>query len=150
MPQSFTQLHYHLVFSTQHREQWITTEIQSRLWEYLGGMVREREGIAILVGGMPDHIHMLVTLHQQVAIADFMRDIKAGSSGWIHETFPNTAGFRWQTGYGAFTVSHSARDDVRTYIANQESHHRRLSFQEEFRLMLKLHDLTYDEKYLWA
>jgi len=150
MPQSFTQLHYHLVFSTHQRGPSITQEIQTRLWEYLGGMIRGEGGIAIRVGGVPDHIHMLVTIHQRIAIADLVRNIKAGSSGWVHDTFPNAMDFRWQSGYGAFTVSHSAVDSVRDYIARREHHHTAMTFQEELRLLLRKHDLAFDERFLWA
>ena len=149
MPQSFTCLHYHLIFSTKGRVPSIPPEIQSRLWEYLGGIVRNAGGIAIQIGGSTDHVHLLVTLRQDRALSDFMRELKAGASGWIHDTFPHLADFAWQVGYGAFTVSHSGLDSVKIYIANQEEHHRRLSFQDEFRAFLIKHGIEFDEKYLW-
>jgi REP element-mobilizing transposase RayT len=149
MPQSFTCLHYHLVFSTKHREPTITPDIRPRLWEYLGGAVRSEGGVALLVGGTADHIHMLVTLRQQPALADLMRQIKTNSSAWVHETFPAAGGFWWQAGYGAFTVSHSAVGRVKEYIANQEGHHKRRTFQDEFRGLLARHGIEFDEKYLW-
>jgi REP element-mobilizing transposase RayT len=149
MPQSYTCLHYHLVFSTKNRGPSITPEIRQRLWEYLGGIVRNAGGIPIQIGGIEDHVHLLVTLRQQPALADFMRELKAGSSGWVHDTFPDTPEFWWQTGYGAFTVSHSARDDVRNYIANQEEHHKTMTYQDELRALLKKHGIAFDERYLW-
>jgi REP element-mobilizing transposase RayT len=149
MPQSFTCLHYHVVFSTRHREPTITPEIRPRLWEYLGGIVRGEGGIPIQIGGTADHVHLLVTLHQQLAVADFLRQLKAGSSGWVHDTFPRAGNLWWQTGYGAFTVSHSAVGRVRAYIAGQEEHHRARTFQEEFRALLVRHEMKFDEKYLW-
>ena len=106
MPQSFTCLHYHLIFSTKGRFPSITPEIQTRLWEYLGGVVCNAGGIPIQIGGTADHVHLLVTLRQNRALSDFMRELKAGASGWIHDTFPHLANFAWQVGYGAFTVSH--------------------------------------------
>ncbi|MDB5309487.1 MAG: Transposase like protein [Gemmataceae bacterium] len=149
MPQSFTCLHYHLVFSTRHREPTITPDLRPRLWEYLGGIVRGEGGISLAVGGTADHVHLLATLRQQPALADFVRQLKAGSSGWVHDTFPAAGGFWWQTGYGAFTVSHSVIDTVKAYIANQDEHHRTRTFQDEFRALLTRHGLGFDENYLW-
>ena len=149
MPQSYTCLHYHLVFSTKGRLPLITPDIRPRLWEYLGGIVGGARGIPIQIGGTDDHVHLLVTLRQQPALADFLRELKAGSSAWIHDTFPTAANLWWQTGYGAFTVSHSALEVVKAYIANQEEHHRKVTFQEEFRLLLVKHRIEFDEKYLW-
>ncbi|MBX9585046.1 MAG: IS200/IS605 family transposase [Gemmataceae bacterium] len=149
MPQSFTRLHYHLVFSTKGREPSITPDIQPRLWDYLGGLVRAAGGIPLEIGGVAHHVHLLVTLRQQPALADVLRDIKANSSGWVHETFPDAAPFWWQTGYGAFTVSHSEIGRVQRYIANQEEHHRKQSFQDEYRQLLTLHGIEFDERYLW-
>lgn len=149
MPQSYTCLHYHLVFSTKNREPTITPEIQSRLWEYLGGVVRGGKGIPIQIGETPDHVHLLVTLRQETSITDFMRELKAASSRWIHDTIPAASHFAWQAGYGAFTISHSAVDSVKQYIANQEEHHKKLTFQEEFRALLQRHGISFDERYLW-
>ena len=149
MPQSFTCLHYHLVFSTKHRSPLITPELRPRLWEYLGGMVRGLHGIPIQIGGIEDHVHLLVTLRQETALAVFMRELKAGSSRWVHDTFPAIAGFWWQAGYGAFTVSHSAVDAVMLYIFKQEEHHKTQSFQDEYRTLLIKHDIPFDEQYLW-
>ena len=149
MPQTYTCLHYHLIFSTKHREPTITPDVRPRLWEYLGGTVRGLGGIPILVGGTDDHVHLLVTLRQLPALADFMRDLKAAASSWVHDTFPEQRGFAWQAGYGAFTVSHSGIDAVKAYIANQEEHHRKQTFQDEFREFLRRHGIEFDEKYLW-
>ncbi len=149
MPQSYTCLHYHLVFGTKHREPTITPDIRQRLWEYLGGAVRGEGGIAILVGGMADHVHLLVTLRQDQAVSDLLRQIKSNSSGWIHDTFPAASAFRWQNGYGAFSVSHSQIEVVKRYIANQERHHKRRSFEDEFRALLVRHGIEFDERYLW-
>ena len=115
----------------------------------IGGIVRNAGGIPIQIGGIEDHVHLLVTLRQQSGLADFLRELKAGSSGWVHDTFPEAKDFWWQTGYGAFTVSHSARDEVRKYIANQEEHHKTMSYQDELRALLVKHGIAFDEKYLW-
>ena len=149
MANTYSSLFYHVVFSTKHREPTITADIRPRLWEYLGGAVRGEGGIPILVGGTADHVHLLVTLRQNKSLADFLRQIKANSSKWVHETFPNAGGFWWQGGYGAFTVSHSGIDAVRSYIANQEEHHRARTFQDEYRDLLTRHGIEFDEKYLW-
>jgi putative transposase len=148
MPQSYTCLHYHIVFSTKDRTPTITPEIRPRLWEYLAGIVRAQKGIPIQIGGTHDHIHLLVTLRQDLALSVFLRELKAGSSGWVHDTFP-TAEFWWQAGYGAFTVSHSALEAVKAYIANQDEHHAKQTFQDEFRALLVRHGIAFDEKYLW-
>jgi REP element-mobilizing transposase RayT len=149
VPQSYTRLHYHLVFSTKHRVPVITPDIRPRLWEYLGGTVRGLGGIPLQIGGTDDHVHVLATLRQQPALADILRDLKAASSGWVHDTFPQARDFWWQAGAGAFTVSHSAIGAVKAYIANQEEHHRTRSFQDEFRALLVRHGIEFDEKYLW-
>lgn len=148
MPQTFTQLHYHIVFSTKHRQPTLTVDLRERVWEYLGGVVRGEGGHSILVGGTVDHVHMLASLPQTQSLADVMRKVKGGSSTWAHATFPGCA-LWWQTGYGAFTVSHSAVDAVRQYIAHQEEHHRQRSFQDEFRLLLRRHGLEADEAHMW-
>ncbi len=149
MSHTHTCLHYHLVFSTKNRTRSITPAIQSRLHEYLAGIVRGANGVPIQIGGTADHVHLLVTLTQNLALAEFMRELKAGSSGWVHDTFPEARDFKWQSGYGAFTVSHSSLESVKGYIANQEEHHRKISFQDEFRALLEKHEIAFEEKYLW-
>jgi putative transposase len=149
MPQSYTCLHYHLVFSTKNRVPAITSDIESRLWEYLGGIVRDLGGTPIQIGGIEDHVHLLVTLRQDRALMDVVREIKAGSSGWVHDTFPATSDFWWQDGYGAFTVSHSMIDTVKKYIANQKEHHKKRTFENEFRKLLEKHGIAFKEEYLF-
>jgi REP element-mobilizing transposase RayT len=148
MPQTFTQLHYHIVFSTRQREPVIVPEIRQRLWEYLGGIVHAEGGIPRIIGGVEDHVHLLVTLRQTIHFAEFMRLLKTRSSTWAHESFPQV-GLWWQTGYGAFTVSHFAIPAVTNYIEKQEEHHSRQSFQDEFRLMLNRHEVESDEEHMW-
>ncbi len=148
MPQTFTQLHFHIIFSTKHREATITADIRERVWDYLGGFIRGEGGIPIRIGGMADHVHLLVTLPQTRALSEVMRKLKTGSSTWIHETFPSNK-LWWQTGYGAFTVSHSAIPALIEYIDKQEEHHATRSFQDEFRLFLLRHGIEPDERYMW-
>jgi hypothetical protein len=119
------------------------------LWEYLGGTIKGLKGIPIQIGGTADHVHLLVTLRQDREISAVLRDIKAASSGWVHDSFPAARSFAWQAGYGAFTVSHSAIEAVKEYIANQQEHHKKLTYQDEFRALLKKHGIQFDEKYLW-
>jgi REP element-mobilizing transposase RayT len=149
MPHTFAKLLYHVTFSTKGRAAVIDTELKPRLHAYMGGIIRELEGRAIIVGGTADHAHLLLSLPPRVALADVMRLVKTNSSRWVHEEWPRRAGFAWQTGYGAFSVSQSASEAVRGYIANQEEHHRRMTFQEEFVELLKRHGIEYDERYAW-
>ena len=150
MPQSFTCLHYHLVFSTKNREPLITPALRPRLFAYLGGIIRDEGGHPVVIGGMPDHVHILARLPQTKALADIFRVVKATSSGWIRDTFPDETGFAWQTGYGAFTVGQTSLDAVRRYVEDQEAHHAKLSFQDEFRAMLRQHGIEWDERYIWG
>jgi REP element-mobilizing transposase RayT len=115
----------------------------------MGGTFRSRGTSLIAAGGMPDHVHLLVSLGKQVSISDMLREVKAGSSKWIHDTFPRKRAFAWQSGYGAFAVSYSNLSDVQRYIATQEDHHRVRSFKEEFLALLKRHNIEYVEEYLW-
>jgi putative transposase len=149
MPKSYTNLLYHLVFSTRDRKPIITTERRPRLYEYVGGIVRGLGGIALAIGGIEDHMHLLAKLRPDKALSDMLRDLKANSSGWMHDVFPDARDFYWQKGYGAFTVSTSQVAAVSRYIANQEQHHKRRSFREEFVEMLRVNAIEFDEKFLW-
>ncbi len=148
MPQSFTSLNYHVVFSTKNRVPLITPDLQDRLYAYLGGILRLHRSVLLAAGGMPDHLHLLVALNKELAVSVAVRLLKANSSKWVHETFPELRSFAWQTGYGAFTVSHSNLGRVKHYLANQAEHHRLRTFQEEFLAFLKHHGLEYDERYI--
>ncbi len=149
MPQSFTCLHYHLIFSTKNRVPAISPDLEPRLYDYIGGILRSEKSTFLAAGGMPDHVHLLCSLSKELAVAEALRLIKANSSKWIHETFPQHGGFAWQAGYGAFAVSYSHLDSVRRYIAGQVEHHRGTTFQEEFLAFLRKHHIEFDERYLW-
>jgi REP element-mobilizing transposase RayT len=149
MPQSFASLHCHLIFSTKHRAPSITAALQPRLFAYCGGILRDTGTVLVAAGGMPDHVHLLVSLGRDASVAEVMRLVKANSSKWVHETFPEQSGFAWQNGYGAFAVSFSLVDRVRAYLANQAEHHRKVTFQEELVAFLKRHGIAYDERYVW-
>ena len=116
MPQSFTCLHYHLIFSTKSRLPTISADLQTRLYDYLGGILRSEKSILLAAGGMPDHVHLLCSLSKELAVAEALRIIQANSSKWIHETFPEMHEFRWQAGYGAFAVSYSQIKTVKQYL----------------------------------
>ncbi|HEV2884195.1 MAG TPA: IS200/IS605 family transposase [Pyrinomonadaceae bacterium] len=146
MGSTFFSLHYHIVFSTKDRVPFIRTEWRSRVHSYLGGIIRGMNGVAEIVGGVADHVHLLVSLRPVHCIADVMRDMKKDSSTWVKENFDNR--FSWQEGYAAFTVSPSATNSVRNYIANQEEHHKRRSFVDELKELLKKADIEYEDKYL--
>ena len=149
MSHTYTKLITHIVFSTKNRSPFLDHELRPRLFPYMGGIVRESDGKPILINGIADHVHMLVSMPAKLAVSDLLRIVKANSSRWVHEQFPTRRKFAWQTGFGAFSVSHRDVESVRNYIANQEEHHRRVTFQEEFLDFLKEYGIEYDEKYLW-
>jgi REP element-mobilizing transposase RayT len=149
MPQSLAALYCHIVFSTKNREAFIDETLERPLYAYVGGILRENKGVLVAAGGMPDHVHLLVSMSRESAVSDLVRAIKANSSRWIHEGYPNLASFAWQVGYGAFSVSVSQLDVVKKYLAEQKTHHAKQSFQDEFRALLEKHGLSYDERYVW-
>jgi len=149
MAQSYCNLIYHIVFSTKDRQPWLRDDVRARTYEYLGGAVRKEGGVALVVNGTADHVHIMARLRQDKAVADVLRDIKSNSSGWIHTTFAHLQEFRWQAGYGASTVSASHIEKVRHYIQKQEDHHKKRSFKEEFIALLDAHGIEYDKRYVW-
>jgi len=150
MPSSYTCLHYHLIFSTKDRRALITGDLPTRLYDYVGGIIAREKGRLLAAGGAADHVHLLVSLSANRALADVLRVVKTNSSKWVHETFPASRDFGWQDGYAAFAVSVSTVAQVKRYIAAQEKHHRRRSFQDEFVAFLERHGIEYDPRYLWT
>ena len=148
MASTHLSLHFHLVFSTKNREPMMPTEWRDRIHEYLGGVVRGLGGFAHAVGGTADHVHVFAGLRATHCLADVMRELKSESSAWIHREL-RLPSFRWQEGYGAFTVSASHIDAVKRYVLNQEEHHRVLPFQDEYVAMLQRGLVDYDDRYLW-
>jgi REP element-mobilizing transposase RayT len=146
---SYVSAHFHCVFSTKERRQLITPALRERLWPFLGGIARQNKMKAIEIGGVEDHVHILLSLPSTMAISKTLQLIKGGSSKWVHETFPELRQFAWQEEYGAFSVSVSQLDKTIGYIKGQEAHHRKMTFQEEFLVLLKKHRIEYDERYLW-
>jgi putative transposase len=147
---SYVSSNFHCVFSTKERRPCITPKLREKLWPYLGGIARQNKLKAIEVGGVEDHVHILLTLPATVSIAKAMQLLKGGSSKWIHETFPEHRHFAWQEEYGAFTVSASQMEKTVAYIRGQESHHRKQSFKDEFIALLTRHGVPFDERYLWG
>jgi putative transposase len=148
MSDSYTNLLYHIVFSTKERRPLITPEYEVRLYDYIGGMIRKAGGISLELNGTSDHIHLLAKLRPDCALSDVLRDLKANASGWMYDVFPSLKNFSWQRGYGAFTVSQSNVAAVRQYIARQKEHHRNISFRDEFIQFLKENDIQYDERFI--
>ncbi|HMM80702.1 MAG TPA: IS200/IS605 family transposase [Pyrinomonadaceae bacterium] len=148
MGQSYTNLLYHIAFATKDRQPLIVGERRERLYEYLGGIIRNLGGISLGINGMPDHMHVLAKLRPDRALSDMLRDVKANSSGWMHEVFPEASNFAWQRGYGAFTVSASQVEKVQRYIAEQEIHHAKRDFRDEFVELLVKNRIEFDERYL--
>ena len=149
MGSTYCNLLYHAVFSTKDRKRWLDDAIRDRVYAYMGGSVREKGGVLIAANGTDDHVHLLLGLHQKKAIADAVQEVKANSSRWIHDTFPEYRDFAWQRGYGAFTVSFSQQERVEKYFARQHAHHRKATFQEEFIELLERHRVEYDPRYIW-
>lgn len=149
MPGSFAALYYHIVFSTKNRVPFLTPDWRDRLYDYMGGIIRGDGGESLLIGGAADHTHILSSLNKNQGVAKSIGIIKAEATRWVHETFPNRSDFSWQAGYGAFSVSVTGLDRVKKYIAQQEAHHHKETFKEEFRRFLDIHGIPYDERYLW-
>ena len=143
--QSYTKLLFHVVFGTRDRAALISPEIEPRLHAYIGATVAKTCGVLLCAGGMPDHLHLFLSLNATANIAESVRDIKANSSRWLRGAFPGVRRtFAWQSGYGAFSVSYSLRNSVKAYIRAQPHHHRRLSFREEYLKFLDRHGIEYD------
>jgi putative transposase len=149
MPSTYTNLLYHIVFSTKQRIPLISNTFQEVLYRYIGGIVRAEGGVQLEIGGTADHIHILVKFKPATSLSALLAKIKANSSKWVNDHKAQMRKFGWQEGYAAFSVSQSQAPVVKRYIQNQETHHRKQSFQEEFLGLLKRHRIEYDPKYLW-
>ncbi len=145
---SHTNLLYHIVFATKERAPLITDALSSRLHEYLGGIIRNLNGTALEINGVADHVHLLACLPPTIAISDFMSKLKANSSSWAKAQ--TNGSFAWQSRYGAFTVSESQIERVRSYIRHQEGHHRQTRFEDEYKSLLRAHRIEFDEAHLWT
>ena len=150
MSHTYTAAHFHCVFSTKNHACDLTPEVRNRLWPYMGGIARENGMKALAVGGVEDHVHLLISLPATMNISKAMQLIKGGSSKWMHETFPDKQAFAWQKGYGAFTVGVSQIAGTVAYINGQEEHHRKRTFKDEFVAFLEKHHVEYDERFVWG
>jgi putative transposase len=146
---SYVSSYFHCVFSTKGRQPLIPPLLRNRLWPFLGGIARQNQMTALEIGGMSDHVHLLLSLPSTLSIAKALQLIKGGSSKWVHDTFPEHRLFGWQIKYGAFAVSVSLLEKTIQYIRGQEHHHRKVTFQEEFLALLKKHRIAYDPRYIW-
>ena len=149
MPQSLAKIYIHLIFSTKNRERILSDDIRPELHKYLGGILRDLNSPSIETNTEPDHLHTLFTMSRTQSISQIVQDVKTGTSTWLKKQSPLYANFPWKNGYGAFSVSQSGVADVQEYIRNQREHHRRMTFQEEFREFLRRYEIEFDERYVW-
>ncbi|WP_310993532.1 IS200/IS605 family transposase [Aequorivita marina] len=149
MGQSLVKNYIHIVFSTKYRQALILPPVEKELHSYLGGICNNHDSQVIKVGGYVDHVHILCKLSQKIALMKLVEVVKSHSSKWIKTKGAGYKNFYWQNGYGAFSVNPSQVDIVIAYIANQHEHHRKRTFQNEFRAFLKKYKMDYDERYVW-
>jgi putative transposase len=149
MPQSLHVLSVHIIFSTKDRRPWLTRDIRPRLWAYQSRILQNLECHSITIGGVEDHVHVLCNLTKNHAPMKVLEVLKKDSSKFVKTLDSNLAAFHWQDGYGLFSVSPSHLEALRKYILNQEEHHKKEPFQEEFLRILKKYGAEYDERYVW-
>jgi len=149
MPQSLAKLLVHLIYSTKHRERILTDNIPEELHRYTAGILKKYESPAILINSVEDHVHILFSQSRNHSLADLVEQAKKGTSKWLKTKGRAFARFHWQNGYGAFSVSQSNVKKVTAYIQRQKEHHKRQSFQDEFRALLKRHEIEFEERYVW-
>ncbi len=150
MPQSFSAVYIHLIFSTKGRRPFLSDRaLRESLHAELGGISKRLECAPLLTGGVEDHVHQLAHFGRTLSIADWVKELKRASNLWLKEQSDEFAGFEWQAGYAAFSVSASNLEQVMKYIANQEEDHRRMTFQDDLRELLKRHGMEWDERYVW-
>ena len=143
---SFVSCLIHCVWATKERRRVIKADLQQRLWPYVGGIARENKMKALVVGGVEDHVHILLSIPSTLSVAKSIQVLKGNSSKWIHETFPEHRTFEWQDGYGAFSIGVSGVEDTTKYIQEQAEHHRKMTFKEELETFLKKHGMEYVEQ----
>jgi REP element-mobilizing transposase RayT len=148
MPNTYAQIYVHLVFAVALRDAMISQEWESELYKYIGGIIHNHKHKMLAINGMPDHIHIIVSLNPDESISDLVKNIKQYSSLWIKNEHKCRCRFAWQKGYGAFSYGQSQIEAVETYIANQKAHHRKKKFIDEYRLMLELFHIGFDERYI--
>lgn len=149
MPQSLARLHIHLIFSTKNRDRVLFESVRPPLHAYMATVLQNLGCRAVIINSVDDHVHALFELSRTLAVSKAVEEIKKSSSKWLKSQSPDLGRFAWQAGYGAFAVSESNVGAVREYIAGQQEHHRRRSFQEEYRASLAKHQVAFDERYVW-
>ena len=149
MPQSLPSILIHLVFSTKNREPFINTAVERELHRYLAKIFRTLKSPSLAIDGTTDHVHALFSLSRVIKIADLVEEVKTESSKWIKTKGPEFRNFHWQKGYGGFSIGQSQVEAVKRYIHGQKGHHRRVTFQDEYRKFLKVYGISYDERYVW-
>jgi REP element-mobilizing transposase RayT len=150
MGQSLSQIYLHVVFSTKNRVPFLHDRmLREKMHAYLAGTCRNLHSPSLIVGGVEDHVHLLLRLAKDLSVSVLVRELKRESSKWVKSLAPDLAGFYWQQGYGAFSISPAHVEPLREYIIKQEDHHRRETFQDEFRRLLKKYEVEYDERYVW-
>jgi putative transposase len=149
MAQSLANILIHIIFSTKKRQSLILPEIIQELYSYMVGVARSHNSQVHEIGGIEDHVHLLVSLPRTLPLSKLIEEIKKSSSKWVKTKGSLYTEFAWQNGYGAFSIGQSAYDDLRKYIQTQKDHHKNISFQDEYRAFLKKYHISYDEKYVW-
>lgn len=149
MPQSLSRILIHVVFSTKDRVRLLTPAVQTELHRYLAGLLNNIECCPLQIGGVEDHVHLFFGLSRTRTVASVVETLKTSSSKWIKTKGTAFANFRWQAGYGAFSVSQSDADAVVAYVRDQARHHRKMTFQDEYRRLLQRYQVAFDERYLW-
>ena len=150
MPQSLVQIYVHIVYSTKNRQPFLTdATFRNRVHAYMSGICKNLDSPSLMTGGVADHVHLLCRLSKTGAISDLIRTLKKDTTNWIKVERPTLHEFHWQNGYGAFSVSPGHLDKLKTYIANQEEHHKKVTFQDEFRRLCRIYGVPIDERYVW-
>lgn len=149
MPQSLSSILVHLVFSTKHREPYISPDIEPELHAYLAAVFRECHSPALTINGTENHVHALFALSRTITVAELVEEIKKRSSKWAKTKGGPQRNFQWQAGYGAFSIGQSNVEALKKYIAEQKEHHRRRTFEDEYKRFLEKYRVSYDERYVW-
>ena len=149
MSQSLTKIYAHMAFSTKKRERWLDDKIRTRVHGYLATVIRVLDSLWVVVGGVEDHVHILFDMGKKTAPVKYVEQTKRESSKFVKTLGPKYGKFYWQRGYGMFSVSPKDRDEAESYVRHQEEHHRKRSFQDEYRMILNKYDVEFDETYVW-
>jgi len=150
MPQSLAQVHIHLVFTTKHHHPYLSEAVRPARHAYMAAVLKNRDCHPISMNAVEDHIHVLFALSRSVALSKVVETLKTSSSKWLKRQDARLKHFAWQAGYGAFSVSASHVKRLRAYIARQQEHHRKESFKDEFRSLLRANGIAYDKRYVWG